>query len=130
MTEISIAFLGQDKKLLCQFLVFCSSSLSFYAKATNNFLRTLSSQLLERNSPVAGVPELETTIVLCQLSHSPSVSGQETLVKVSGSTNLLFRKKRPIKLKILTFLPTQKIFFQVFKTLNWKPWFSFVLNFP
>ena len=82
-------------------------------------MRTPSSQPLERNSPVVGVPELEKTIVLCQTSHSPSVSGQETLVKVSGSTNLRFTKKKPIKLEILTFLPAQKKFSNLLGVWTW-----------
>ena len=46
--------------------------------------------------------------VLSQTFHSPSVSWQETPAKVSGSTNLPFTKKKPIKLEILTFSPTRK----------------------
>ena len=54
--------------------------------------------------------------VLPQTFYSPSVSGQETPDKVSGSTNLPFRKKKPIKLKILTFSPTRKKFSSFWET--------------
>ena len=56
--------------------------------------------------------------VLPQTLHSPSVPGQETPVKVLGSTNIPFRKKRPTKFESLTFLPARQKSLQVFRRLD------------
>ena len=106
MPEISIAFQGWDRKLLCQF--FAQEDNFFYTKATNNF---------SDFHPLTCYKEIHKFLrdwirkhdsLLPQTFYSLSVAGQETPLKVSGSTNLPFTKKEPMKLEILSFSPTRK----------------------